>query len=145
MHVGTILGMHLRKCALFVALQASMAFGQSVNITGQWATAAGGLYTFDERGAGRINVVPGTYQKPTGYGWLQRTGDQSVLEGEAVTFGCWFQMSLRESNDGTILSGTLRINAKKSTRSCRSSLTKEGKPGAPSPITLFRRSALSEQ
>src|SRR5690349_6890198 len=133
--------MRVPRCAFFSLIHVSVLLGQGANVTGQWSTGAGGSYTLDERGNGKIAVIPGSYQKPTGYGWLERTQTAGGLEGEAVSFGCWFQLSLTESQDGSMLSGTLRINAKKSTRRCRSFLTKEGKAGVPNPITLFRQSS----
>ena len=134
----------LRTSSPFLMLMfVSAATGQTVNITGLWATGAGAPYTIDERGgSGKITVIPGTYQKANGLGWLERTSNPGELQGEVLIGGCWVILSLRESDEGTVLSGTLRVNAKKSTRGCRSLITKEAKAGEPSPFRLLRQPRL---
>jgi hypothetical protein len=131
----------LRNSSSFlILLYLPIATGQSVNITGLWATGAGAPYTLDEReGSGKITVVPGTYQKANGLGWLERTPNPGEFQGEVLIGGCWVILSLQESAEGTVLSGTLRVNTKKSTRGCRSLITKEAKAGAPSLFKLFRQ------
>jgi hypothetical protein len=124
----------------------SIATGQSVNITGLWATGAGAPYTINERGgSGKITVIPGTYQKANGFGWLERTSNPGEFQGEVLIGGCWVILSLKGSDEGTVLSGTRRVNAKKSTRGCRSLITKEAKAGEPSPFKLLRQSTLPRQ
>jgi hypothetical protein len=47
-------------------------------------------------------------------------------------------LSLEESEDGSALSGSARINAKIFTRECRSMLTKSAKKGEPFKYALIR-------
>jgi hypothetical protein len=70
-------------------------------------------------------------------GFLQTQGDRRV-EGELAPGGCWLHLSLAESEDGSTLLGTARINTKYSTRECRKLLTKEVKKGAPFQYALIR-------
>jgi hypothetical protein len=91
----------------------------------------------DDPGTGKIVVIPGKDEESE---WLWRTariGTGVNLEGEVVVSAlAWI---LEESEQGTVLTGTKRIEVKKSTRRCRSMLTKDAKAGAPNPIKLFRR------
>jgi hypothetical protein len=59
------------------------------------------------------------------------------FEGE-LPGGCWVHLSLEESEDGSTLLGSARINPKISTRDCRSSLAKGFKKGEPFPYKLIR-------
>jgi hypothetical protein len=70
-------------------------------------------------------------------GFLQTQGGRRV-EGELAPSGCWMHLSLEESEDGSTLEGSARINTKFSTRECRKLLAKEVKKGAPFKYTLIR-------
>jgi hypothetical protein len=89
-----------------------------------------------------ITILEGPPDKPRALGFLQpRVGRR--FEGELASSiksstatelsfglpsvapgGCWIHLSLEESTDGSILSGSAWINTKISTRACRSSLAK---------------------
>jgi hypothetical protein len=106
-----------------------------------------------------ITILQGQPDKPYAWGFLQPQ-PSGKFEGElafsvaSVTRhelsqlslgfpalapgGCWTHLSLEESEDGSLLSGTARINTKISTRDCRSSLAKEVRKGAPFKYTLIR-------
>ena len=127
------------RLAVLLWVMACTVRGQAANLTGQWATKAGGPYTLIENNDSRIGVIPGTKSNPLGYGWLERTGRGRLLKGELVVSGCWLQLSLEESEDGSTLFGSSRIIVKKSSRRCRSILTKDAKNGAANEFTLLRR------
>lgn len=96
-----------------------------------------------------ITITEGTPGKPLALGFLQ-SQDRRRFQGElAISVksatglelspgGCWIHLSLEESEDGSLLSGTARINTKISTRQCRSGLVKEFKNGAPFEYALIR-------
>jgi len=75
----------------------------------------------------------------SGIGFLQQNAWKK-FEGELAVGGCWIHLSLVESDDGSTLSGSARINTKISTRQCKSGLAKEVKQGAPFKYTLRRLS-----
>jgi hypothetical protein len=70
-------------------------------------------------------------------GFLQAQAGRR-LEGELASAGCWIHLSLEESEDGATISGSARINTKISTRSCRNTMSKEFKNGAPFEYALVR-------
>ena len=70
--------------------------------------------------------------------WLTQGPAVPRFEGELTSSGCWIHLSLEESEDGSILSGSARINTKISTRACRSSLAKSVKNGEPFSYALTR-------
>jgi hypothetical protein len=67
--------------------------------------------------------------KPRVLGFLSGAGGRR-FEGE-LPGGCWVRLSLEESEDGSALSGSGRIDPKISTRACRSGLAKGFKKGEP--------------
>lgn len=136
MIVGT---MQQYRSALMMLLAVEFASAQSA-ITGLWTTGAGAPYTIAEQGSGKFTVKAGAPDRPNGVGWLQRTSSPGEFYGEMVIDGCWVVLSLKETEAGEALSGTLRVNSKKSTRGCRSLVTKEARAGEPSPFNLFRQS-----
>jgi hypothetical protein len=83
-----------------------------------------------------ITISEGTSATPHVLGFLQAQGRR--FEGELVSGGCWIHLSLEESDDGSSLLGSARINTKISTRDCRKSLAKSFKNGEPFPYTLVR-------
>jgi hypothetical protein len=126
-------------CATLLCESFELAADQrgGVSLAGQWATGAGAEFALLEN-EGSVTVIPGTVQRPEGYGVLRKLGN-GLLEGEVVmAAGCVVQLSLSESEAGMKLSGTGRISPK-SSRRCRSSLTKDAKAGKPFPYTLLRR------
>jgi len=126
------------RATLWFLLTAGAMYAQSPNLTGGWRTNAGFPYTIIENRDSGISIIPGTPSKPSGYGWLQRKANERSLEGELVLNGCWLQLSLEESDEGSALLGSARINVKKSNRGCRSLLTKEAKKGEPFQFGLTR-------
>jgi hypothetical protein len=84
-----------------------------------------------------ITILAGTPDKPYALGFLQSRAGRG-FEGELASGGCWIHLSLEESEDGSILSGSARNNVKISTRQCRSSLVKAYKNGAPFDYALTR-------
>lgn len=80
----------------------------------------------------------GIGDRPRVLGFLQRQVGRR-FEGELVSStGCWTHLSLDESEDGSKLSGSARINTKLSTRECRSALAKEVRKGQPFSYALMR-------
>ena len=85
-----------------------------------------------------ITILQGTREKPQASGFLQARSGR-WFEGELASSGdCWMHLSLEESEDGSTLSGSARINTKISTRGCRSSLAKDVKKGEPFEYALIR-------
>ncbi len=85
-----------------------------------------------------IIILGGTPDRLQTLGFLQSQVGRR-FEGElAPSGGCWMHLSLKESEDGLILSGSARINTKISTRECRSSMAKEFKKGEPFKYGMIR-------
>ena len=85
-----------------------------------------------------ITISQGQPEKPQALGFLQAQGGRR-FEGElAFSSGCWTHLSLEESEEGSSLSGSARINTKISTRACRSTLVEGVKKGEPFSYTLIR-------
>jgi hypothetical protein len=84
-----------------------------------------------------ITIWSGTPENPSALGFLQLQFGRR-FEGELASAGCWIHLSLEESEDGSTLSGSARINTKISTRSCRNTMSKEFKNGAPFNYALVR-------
>ncbi len=139
---------------LAVSLAASplAAIGQVPNLGGLWATPNGaGVYRIVDGDTRAIifavdDAIYGTGIYGHSLGWLDRTGAGRVFNGELYLSGCSFHLSLEESEDGTVLSGTSRILDKRSSRQCVSVLNKEARneikkngEGPPSRFTLIRR------
>ena len=80
-----------------------------------------------------ITISDGTHV----LGFLQRQSGRRY-EGEFASGGCWIHLSLEESEDGSMLSGTSRLNTKISTRACLRNMTKDAKRGAPFDYALSR-------
>src|SRR5205807_2604608 len=105
------------KRSLFVFWAATViGHAQAPNVSGEWVANPGGRYSLIENVGQRIAVVPGTASNPMGYGWLERAGTGESLRGEVAIGGCWCQLSLVESPDGSSLAGSLRIDMKRSSR-----------------------------
>jgi len=135
-----------------LAVGSGLSYGQAANLSGSWVTPNGaGAYRFVDDNK-RVVLFPvndaqyGTGIYGHGLGWLQRTGTGQLLDGELYLLGCWFHLSLEESENGTVLAGTSRIIYKKSSRQCLSVLTKAARneakkngEAAPSRFTLIRR------
>ena len=73
----------------------------------------------------------------SGSGFLQPR-DGRIFEGELASGTCWMHLSLVESEDGSILAGSARINTKISTRACRNVMAKGLKNGEPFGYELIR-------
>ena len=114
-----------------------MIYAEASNLSGEWITRAGGLYTLIEKAGERISIVPGGLSKPSGRGWLERRSDET-LRGEVVLDTCVFNLSLIESADGRFLVGSVRIDPGASSQ-CRKMLPKKMKKAGVIPFVLERR------
>jgi len=147
----------INTVAVVLVFTVGAARGQSADLDGEWRVGtAGAIFTLAysrmpplaavRKGLGYtyilsspvISILQGMPSTPQASGFLQAQGDRR-FEGELATSGgCWMHLSLAESEDGSILSGSGTINTKISTRSCRSMLAKEARSGQPFSYTLTR-------
>ncbi len=84
-----------------------------------------------------ITIIEGMPDQPRPLGFLQPQVGRR-FEGELASGGCWIHLSLEESEDGSTLVGSARINAKISTRECRSNMAKGFKKGEAFQYMLIR-------
>jgi hypothetical protein len=99
------------RSALLLAQVLSIASAQAnPNLSGEWVTPLGAVFTLSETGSsGSVTVIPGTPERPMGYGVLKRAAN-GFLEGEVVMGrGCVVLLSLSESEDRVKLSGVGRM------------------------------------
>jgi hypothetical protein len=107
-----------------------------LSVSGKWVTGAGGEYILQEAGSSGVYYM--SPNETVQYGSIKSTGPKT-FEGLIASSGCVWELTLKESDDGMVLSGTVRVSQPPK-RACRHlGMTKKGLNGALSPFGIERK------